>query len=271
MCDPEMLSAQMVVFHRPKQGSTEWEWEDGAGFDAGDPGSGRRPRCVVVDGATEAYDSVRWVGELVESFLGLEPQGRPELAAPALETWFTHLQQQWVDRAPARFENLFEEQKFQRQGSFATLLGCDLDLGGDQPGWSAVALGDAVLFHLRGGQLVGEFPPMAAGDFGIDPDGVFTQPSQLPRMRAGLRFSAGSLASGDQLLLCTDALAAWMVREGSSRPQPWTLLSAIDHPDTFAALVEDQLSTRRLKNDDITLLRVTVSAGPANVLVVCQP
>ena len=266
-----VLSPQMVVFHRPKQGSTAAEWEDGAGFDPGDPGAGRNPRCIVVDGATEAYDSIRWVGQLVESFLGLEPQGRPDLETTAMAAWFQHMQQQWLDRAPETFSTVFEEQKFQRQGSFATLLGCDLSLDGDSPGWRAVALGDAVAFHVRDGRLVGEFPPMTRADFGIDPEGVFTQPGQLERMQAGLRFGTGPLLGGDVLLLCTDALAAWAVQEGSTRSQPWATLCAVDHPRSFDALVEEQLAQRRLKNDDITLLRVVVAERPANVLVVCPP
>jgi hypothetical protein len=265
-----VLATQMVVFHQPKKGSTALEWEDGAGFDPGDARSGRNPRCMVADGATGAYDSIRWVGQLVESFLGLEPEGRPGLDGPAMEAWFRHMQQQWLDRAPATFANMFEERKFQQEGSFATLLGCELSLDSDQTTWRAVALGDAVLFHIREGRLVEEFPPMAPGDFGIDPDGVFTQPALLARMRAGLRFGAGQLASGDQLLLCTDALAAWAVQAGTTGSQPWTTLSAIDHPLALGALVEEQLATRRLKNDDVTLLRVAVSESPANLLEVCQ-
>lgn len=260
----------MVIFHRPKEGSSAVEWEDGAGFDPGDPVSGRNPRFTTMDGATDAFDSVRWVGQLVESFLGLDPRGRPELEAAAMEAWFAQMQQQWLDRAPTTFGSIFEERKFTEQGSFATLLGCELSLG-DQPSWRAVALGDAVLFHVRAGRLVGEFPPMARGDFGIDPDGVFTLPSQLPRMRAGLRFSTGPLAGGDHLLLCTDALAAWALAAEAAKSPPWPMLCTVDHPRTFTAFVEQQLAARRLKNDDITLLRVTVSEHPANVLVVCQP
>lgn len=263
----------MVVFHRPKAGSTALEWEDGAGFDPGDARCGRNPRFIVVDGATEAYDSIRWVGQLVESFLGLEPEGRPDLDGPGMDAWFGHLQQQWLDLAPATFISIFEERKFQEQGSFATLLGCELGgLDTDHPRWWAVALGDAVFFHVREGRLVEEFPPMAQGDFGIDPDGVFTQPSQRARMRAGLRFATGQLAGGDRLLLCTDALAAWAVQAATGPgPDPWTTLSAIDHPRAFRALVDEQLGAQRLKNDDVTLLRVSVSESPANLLLVCQP
>jgi hypothetical protein len=266
-----VLATQMVVFHRPKRGSTAVEWEDGAGFDPGDPEVGRKPRCAVFDGATEAYDSVRWVAQLVESFLGLDHRPAPQLDPAAMDSWFAYVQQRWVDRAPQTFASVFEERKFQQEGSFATMLGCELDLG-ERPCWRAVALGDAVLFHVRDGQLVEEFPSIGAGGFGIDPDGVYTQPSQLPRMRTGLRFGAGVIEPGDQLLLCTDALAAWAMRSATAtRRPPWATLAAIEHPAAFAALVSEQLSTRAMKNDDVTLLRVGVAAGPANLLVLGAP
>jgi hypothetical protein len=239
----------------------------------GDPHSGRDPRCIVVDGATEAYDSIRWVSQLVDSFLGLDPDGRPDLDGPSMDAWFRHMQQQWIDRAPEQFASIFEEQKFNEQGSFATLLGCELvGPGSDRPHWAAVALGDAVLFQVRDGRLLTQFPPMAAGDFGIDPDGVSTQPAQLVRMRAALRFATGDLAAGDELYFCTDAIAGWLVnwlQQPSS--DLWLCLSSIEHPAAFADLVQQELDARRLKNDDLTLLRVSVRSVPADVLVVSSP
>ena len=265
-----MSSAQAVAFQREKDGSSPEEWEDGAGLDPGDPGSGRRPRYVVLDGATEAFDSIRWVGQLVESFLGLDGGERPVLDQPGMSGWFARMQQVWLDRTPATFGSFFEERKFTEQGSFATVLGCELQLDGDGPTWTAVALGDAVLFHLRDGGLLEVFPPMSADDFGIDPDGISTQPSQLPRMAARLRFSTGSLADGDVLLLCTDALAAWALRSAGTGAGPWATLAALDHPAAFDDLVRTELATRRLKNDDVTMVRVQLSTDPANALLVCR-
>jgi len=261
------VSAQAVVFHRPKAGSSATEWEDGAGFDLGDPAAGRPARLMVVDGATEAYDAIRWVGQLVDSFLGREPQdGRPALTAAAMDRWFGVMQQRWLERAPAVFGSIFEERKFTQDGSFATLLGCELT----DHDWTAVALGDAVLFHTRGDRLVTQFPPMAASDFGLDPDGVFTQPSQRMRMRARLGFGHGELAPGDRLYLASDALAAWIVTEAARDPAVWGRLAPFDHPHVFARFVDTERAARRLKNDDVTLLRVRLSSRPAAALLVCS-
>ncbi len=268
-----MPHLQMVVFHVPKAGSAEEEWEDGAGLDPGDPATGRNARCIVVDGATEAYDSIRWVGQLVDSFLGIQPAGgAPSLTARAMDEWFGLMQDRWVQTAPATFASIFEERKFHEDGSFATLLGCEIhDLGGQRPRWSAVALGDTVLFHVRGARVLAQFPALAAEDFGLNPDGVFTQPSARDRMRARLGHADGSLAVGDRLFLATDAVAEWMVRAGrSDADRLWRTLGRLDHPALFRRLVADRRRAGEMKNDDVTLMRVEITESAPEVLVVCQ-
>lgn len=268
-----MSYAQMVAFHRPKVGSSAAEWEDCAGYDPGDPASGRNARCIVMDGATEAYDSIRWVGQLVESFLGEDPVGGwPGLTEQDMDDWFGLMQQRWLDRAPTTFVNIFEERKFHHDGSFATLLACEIaELRGRRPRLTAVALGDAVLFHVRGGRLITQFPPMAAGDFGLDPDGMFTQPSQRARMRARLRRIEQVLEVGDRLFLATDSVALWIVRRMATDGQAlWSTLDEIVHPQQFDRLVSEQLERGRMKNDDLTLLRVQINEYPPDLLLVCQ-
>jgi hypothetical protein len=268
-----MSQVQTVVFHEPKAGSTDAEWEDGAGHDPGDPAAGRNARCIVVDGATEAYDSIRWVGQLVDSFLGVQPAGgAPALSAAAMDDWFERMQDQWLRTAPATFGTIFEERKFREDGSFATLLGCEIrGLGGPRPRWSAVALGDTVLFHLRGARVLAQFPALAARDFGLNPDGVFTQPSARGRMRARLGRAEGPLAVGDRLFLATDALAEWMVRTDRAYPdRVWPTLGRLHHPAVFRQLVADRRRAGEMKNDDVTLMRVDITESDPDLLVVCR-
>jgi hypothetical protein len=265
-----MLQLQTVVFAEPKAGSADAEWEDGAGYDGGDPAAGRAARLVVADGATEAYDSIRWVGQLVESFLGLEPAGEPpELTGAGVDEWIRRMQKRWEQEAPARFANVFEERKFHEDGSFATLLGCEVrGLGGKRPQWTAVALGDTVLFQVRGLRQVERFP--AVEEFGINPDGVFTAPAARDRMRAALAVAAGTLAAGDRLYLATDAVAEWMVRAEADDPAAlWRTLDRLD-PAVFRWLVADRRRAGAMKNDDATLMRVRVTDRNPEHLVVCR-
>ena len=260
----DTTAAQEVVFHRPKAGGTEAEWEDCAGYRPAGPDG--RARYVVVDGATEAYDSIRWVRQLVTGFLDPD-DGPPDLGEPAIHAWFGHMQQRWVDEAPATFSSIFEERKFREDGSFATFLGCDVrGLGGPRPAWRAAALGDAVLFHVRDGRTVAQLPRLGADDFGINPDGVFTQPSMRDRMRGALRFADGDLRAGDVLYLATDALAEWLVRTSDA----WNGLAGLVHPTPFRQLVAGERNAGRMRNDDVTLLRVAITPGEADVLMVCR-
>jgi hypothetical protein len=263
-----MPQLETVVFAAPKAGSAEAEWEDGAGYDEGDPATGTA-RLVVADGATEAYDSIRWVGLLVESFLG--PAGPPPgVPAAGVVEWIGRLQERWVREAPA-FANLYEERKFHADGSFATLLGCEVrGLGGPRPAWTAVALGDTVLFQVRAGTELARFPAVTADGFGINPEGVFTAPAARDRMRAALGRAEGTLAAGDRLFLATDAFAEWMVRAADGQPaQLWRLLDRLD-PASFRRLVADRRRAGLMKNDDVTLMRVRVTDRDPDHLAVCR-
>lgn len=263
-----------MIFHEPKIGSAPREWEDGAGY-ATDDNEGGSVRCVVLDGATEAYDAVRWVMQLAESFLGIHLTGAcPALTPAGMGTWFGQMQDLWLANAPARFTNVYEERKFRKEGSFATLLGCEIrGLAGERPSWTAVALGDTVLFHVRDARLLGQFPALAAGDFGVNPNGVFTQPEVRARMLEQLGFATGELRFGDWLFVATDALAAWIIGRTANHDggenQVWQVLSQLDHPEMFRQLVDERRNAREMKNDDVTLLRVEVTGTDPDALVVC--
>ena len=270
------MQVRSVVFGLEKAGNAAKEWEDGVGAFDGDPVAGRNPRYIVVDGATEAYDSLRWVDHLVTSFIGdgsSRKSQMPSLDAESMQRWFELMQERWVAEAPAVFANIFEERTFAQVGSFATLLGCELTgLDGPNPSWDAVALGDTVLFQVRDRRLVVQFPQLGADDFGLSPDGVHTQSAALEQMRRRLTFAHGSLAEGDQLFLTTDAFAHWIIRyiRGKER-EVWNLLATLDHPRLFEQLIADHRAAGEMKNDDVTLLRVHVAADAPAFLVVSLP
>lgn len=248
------MFAVSVCFKLEKLGNTPKEWEDGAAArDGGDA------RFIVVDGATEAYDSARWVAQLVESFV---TDAGPTLDPHAMRRWFVQMQQQWLAEAPTRFLNVIEEHKFRQDGSFATLLGVTVS----GVTWHAVALGDTVLFHVRNGRLLSHFPPIGIDEFGLTPDGVHTRSEALEHMMRRIAFAEGQLRPADTLYLATDALAHWMLRQDG--PALWSLLHELDHDEVFAALVADQRAAGLLRNDDVTLLRVhLVDDQPTHLVV----
>jgi hypothetical protein len=254
------MQIQMVTFSEPKAGNAPGEWQDGAAGGVAGDGSGTA-RFIVVDGATQAYDPLRWVDQLVTSFVS----GGPALEPAAMRAWFAARQDQWA--ADVRdFDSIIEQRKFAEVGSFATLLGFEISgLDGPEPFWRAVALGDTVLFHVRAGRLIATFPPLGPDDFGTRPDGVHTLRSSLDRMTGRLLVGSGLLAADDFLFAATDAMAQWVLRAvGREEKLVWDTLSGLAHPDVFARFVEDQRreqdGAKRMKNDDVTLMRLRMLA-----------
>jgi hypothetical protein len=272
------MQIQMVTFSAAKDGNAPGEWQDGAcgGVVSDGTGAPRRARFVVLDGASGAYDPVRWVDQLVRSFA---PQAAgaegPRLEPAAMRAWFAAMQGQWAADVQD-FDSIIEERKFAEVGSFATLLGFEIyGLDGQEPYWRGVALGDTVLFQVRAGRLIAVFPPMGPEDFGSLPDGVHTSPASLGRMTERLLLGGGALEAGDFLFAATDAMAQWILRTiERDQAKVWDTLTTLAHPDVFARLIEDQRkeqnSAKRMKNDDVTLMRLRMLAGQPAFLLACR-
>jgi hypothetical protein len=269
------MQAQIVIFSAPKEGYAPGEWEDGAagGFiPATRPGDPPRVRFAVADGATEAYESARWVEQLIGSFMSPDQAGGarwPDLGRASMTDWFRTMQERWQAAAPAASDYI-EEMKI-RQGTLATFVGGEI-LGLDTPApvWRAVALGDSVLFHVRNGRLVGQLPRLRSSDFASSPDGISSLPARLDRMSQQLQLQQGRLAPGDTIFAATDAFAKWMitcVERGD--PTLWRLLGELVHPDVFVQLVTAQRRAMAMKDDDVTLMRIQILPQPVTSVVVC--
>jgi hypothetical protein len=267
------MQIQAVTFSQAKAGNAPEEWQDGAG---GGVAGEAAARFIVLDGASGAYDPLRWVDQLVSSFA--RPDG-PRLEPAAMRAWFSQMQDQWAAGGRA-FDSIIEERKFAEVGSFATLLAFEITgMDGPEPFWRAVALGDTVLFHVRDNRLLATFPPMGPEDFGTRPDGVHTLRSSLGRMTERLATGAGVLAVEDFLFAATDAMAHWILRavardQGRDEGKVWATLATLAHPDVFARFVEDQRREAdgafRMKNDDVTLMRLRMLADQPAFLLACR-
>ncbi|MCE6997167.1 hypothetical protein LZG04_20515 [Saccharothrix sp. S26] len=263
-----MLHTRQVVFYAPKRGNADAEWEDGAA--AAPAQAGRGPRFAVADGATQGFGSARWAQQLVAGFVG-DQGAPPDLAVDALHHWASDVQERWRDDPRLSGATDLQRLKQATVGSFATFLGCELrDLTGPRPRWAAVALGDAVLFHVREHRVVAQFPRIAPEEFGSNPDGVPTGAAALAELIGRARFADGDLADGDLLYLATDAFAQWVTVADRRDPRAlWSTLAGLDHPEAFRGLVRGRRAAGEMVNDDVTLMRVRLERSPATHLVVC--
>jgi len=269
------MHAQIAVFSAPKEGYAPEEWEDGAAggrVPAARAGESPPVRFAVADGATETYESARWVGQLIESFMSPDQASggsRPEIERASLTAWFGAMQERWQTAVPVASDYI-EEQKI-RQGTLATFVGGEiLGLETAAPVWRAAALGDSVLFHVRDKSLIDQFPRLRSADFASSPEGISTVPARLDRMSEQVQFRQGRLAQGDMIFAATDAFAKWMItRVEKGDPALWPLLGELAHPDVFDQLVMAERRAMAMKDDDVTLMRIRVLPQPATSVVVC--
>ncbi|MCP3062297.1 protein phosphatase 2C domain-containing protein [Myxococcus sp. K38C18041901] len=214
---------------------------------------------AVADGATESLFSGLWARLLAREYATgqmREPSGLLQ-ALPGL-------QRRWLAEVEGRELPWYAQEKL-REGAFATVLGVSLartpaGADGIVGTWSALAVGDSCLFQVRDARLVRSFPLELASSFGSRPFLVSTHGAQNARVAAQAREMTGEVRVGDTLLLMTDALAHWFLGEHERGGRPWLSLPGEDDRSAFESFVAGLRAARSLRNDDTTLMRLSVEA-----------
>lgn len=221
-------------------------------------------RIAITDGATESSFSGVWARLIARAFC--KPTAlRPGSSAcdfddeEALKKQSLRL----LDRAAMVWRRChkhrrlpwYAEEKME-MGAFSALIGLRLCPARESLGngiWTAIAGGDACLFHFRSGKLKRAFP--------IDShEGFSSRPwllSSKGRSDSDLASSSGEWYSGDEFALATDALACWIHHARSLGEDVAAVMRSLSSLDTFATWVNRQRQSEGplppLRNDDVTL------------------
>ncbi len=189
--------------------------------------------AAVADGATETAFAGSWARYLVQSFCRELPL-TPGTFQDSLSRWRTD----WTATLPTASLPWYLAVKLD-EGACATLLGMVLYADGN---WQALAVGDAVLFHLRQVQLLQAWPLSHAGQFTQRPSLISSRAEASP---AAVDIISGGWKPGDAFILATDALAAWLLRTDPTLPLRLTSAE-------LATRVQAARQQRSLRNDDVT-------------------
>lgn len=248
----------------PRDGSTDADCEDAAGIE-----DGRWPVCAAVaDGATESMFAREWAERVVDGFVS---------SGAATATTFREALSDWQDQWRAAVAERLEGRPWYvsvkaAEGAFAAVLGLGLYADGH---WSAVSVGDCCLFHVRDGVLEKCWPADGADDFTNRP---VLLPSRSDASVPRPETATGTWRVNDRFLLATDAVAAWLMRSddrepgrsperGSTEGTPSASSAApaavgrLD-PAGVRAAIETARAAGRMRNDDATLLVLTVTRPP---------
>lgn len=221
-------------------------------------GDAERGRFAIADGAAESPHSALWARLLVDEFV------RSDERLPGWASWLPTLQERWsaeVARSNAAGVPWYLEPGL-NQGAFATFLGLVID----EDGWYALAVGDSCIFQVRHDELLRAFPVARAADFGNAPwlVGSRTSPDEVPHKNG--EQALGDWVPRDRFWLMTDALAQWFLARVEMDGKPWLALDPLLHmaggedaaQQAFAAWIEGLRAARQLRNDDVTLLAVSL-------------
>ncbi|MFF7280524.1 hypothetical protein [Streptomyces griseorubiginosus] len=272
------------VLRLAKAGSRPDECEDAAlvwgRAEPGVDGNGRPVRSLyaaVSDGASESLLARAWAEQLVSDVIDSMCVGRDwwrepgyfakDLIERSALRWESFLVQYQEDRAAQGRPITWYEQPGLEKGAFATVLGTEirgtlLETGETSWSWHAFALGDSCLFQIRDGAVHTSFPVTDLEEFGITPQLLGSRNRDWELVARRMTVAHGELEPGDELLLSTDALAAWTLAGEVAGLLPGRQLAAIapQGEEQFAEWIAHQRSGGHMRNDDVTLIRTWVRA-----------
>ncbi len=237
-------------FHRPKTGNSESEYEDAFAYD------GARGVFAVADGATESSFADVWARALVTTFVESPPDfGRNDrdvmrdVLTAARDRWYGGIDWEglpWYQRNKAFM------------GSYATLLGLQVEAEGERRRFRCFTVGDSCMF-LVSGQRMESFPFADSRDLGNTPRLMWSglggkagrgREVEIP----GIEVKYGWLKQGDSIMLATDALSKWILQNKGGRP--WEELAS--KAGDFDSYIGGLIASGSIKNDDITLITITM-------------
>src|SRR5947209_6949086 len=163
---------------------------------------------AIADGATEAFAAQSWALKLAHQWVLKNPA---PLSVDKFRSWAAAQGEALHDSWDNLQFSWYAEEK-SRTGSFAAFIGLQLELDADQPRWQAIALGDACLIHSRKHAIVTALPLTNHQSFNATPLLLPSRSSLQEFALSNLVVRAGTIESGDVLLLFSDAAAAWYLR-----------------------------------------------------------
>ena len=252
-----MVSLKISAYAMHKAGTETRLYEDAYAFDEA---SGR---AAVADGASDAFEAGVWARLLVATFVHAPPLAEPD----AFLEWLQGPARAW--RATLNWGALpwYAEQKARDVGGLATLIGFrleDKEIIEEVPvaRWSALAVGDACLLHVRKHEVLMRFPIENATAFDSTPPLISTrlQHDKSVLDAGALHHYGGTCQAGDLFLLATDAMAEWLygLAEMEDLKMGWESVSTLIEED-FEALIKELRTQSIIRNDDVTLLVMRVA------------
>jgi len=215
--------------------------------------------AAVADGATEGMFGEIWSRILASRAAQVFPDCRLDrLIGDSSSAWLRFKQRKAsAGRALTRLPAWLEEPGLE-QGAFSTFAAISL---AEDHTWTAVAVGDSCLFHVRADELLLHWPVQTSADFARRPYLLCSAQGPGTQLDDNTRSVCGRWAVDDHFFLMSDALACWFLRECEQGGKPWVTLLNLGTDEargSFEDMVTHWRESEGMRNDDVTLIRVDV-------------
>lgn len=232
------MTKRVLVQSIPKQGRTPEENEDSLAVAAS------AGRFAVADGVSTSARPEVWSALLAIAYV------RTSDDALTVDT-LSRLATQWheVTNLPGLPWHAYEKLG---QGASCTLLGLRLDR--QTKTYTAEAVGDTCLLHVRGSILLHSFPLTHSSQFGARPAQIHTN----SLAETAPEVFQGSVIKGDMLIIATDALACFLLSMHELRYQLTFMSHIARGSKRFSRWVARQRRVGRMANDDTTVCVVRI-------------
>jgi hypothetical protein len=231
----------------PKLGHDPSECEDAIAVDTDNC------RFAVADGATEAFDSRNWAQRLAQRWV----QKQTGSTVEEFREWVAAEGRELRDSWNGLSLSWYSEEKA-RTGSFAALVGVELDLNTDSPSWKAIALGDTCLLHCRRGALLKSLPLCRSENFTSAPVLVASDSSMHDACMKSVVIDSGSCENGDVLLLLSDGVASWCLERFEKNDSEPSDFFETKNEDELQRFFDDERLAGRMRNDDVAVVRIEI-------------
>ncbi len=210
-------------------------------------------RFAVADGATEAFDARNWAQRLAQNWV----QNQSASTVEEFREWVAAEGRELRDSWNGLSLSWYSEEKA-RTGSFAALVGVELDLKTDEASWKAIALGDTCLLHLRQGTLLKSLPLCCSESFSSAPVLVASEWSMHEACMKSVVIDSGSCESGDVLLLLSDGVASWYLERFEKEANTPSDVFETKEDEELKRFFDDERLAGRMRNDDVAVLRIEI-------------
>lgn len=210
-------------------------------------------RFAVADGATEAFDARNWAERLAQHWV----QRKSTLALEEFREWVAAEGRELHDSWNGLTLSWYSEEKA-RKGSFAALVGVELDLKNESVLWKAIALGDTCLLHCRKETLVKSLPLKCSESFNSAPVLVASDSSLHETSMQSLVTASGTCQADDVLLLMSDAAASWCLQRFENRDLEVAAFLSVKSDEELQKFFDTERLAGRIRNDDLAIVRIEI-------------